>query len=376
MKARRPLTYYEQIINLPKTLNIILLSAVGGGIPILGVLLYFNATNEVLLSTIALIMFSILLLYTNKLGYHKFAGFGTFLSISGVLTYNLVFYNGLYDVSLLAFPAIIAFSCLLLGYKFVVPITATILTIISIIYKFSIDGIITPYDGRIETQSQVFWTLIAAILISGSLVYIIMSIINKNIKKTLRSEKRLKHIYEITLNGWAKALELRDHETKGHSERVTQLTLILAKKMDVPTDELKFIRWGALLHDIGKMGIPDKILLKLGQLTKEEFEQIKKHPLTAKKLFKNIPYLTPALTIPQYHHEKWDGSGYPYGLAGEEIPLPARIFAIIDVWDALLSERPYKKAWAKEKAIDHIKKNSGSHFDPHIVNTFLDIVQH
>jgi putative nucleotidyltransferase with HDIG domain len=181
--------------------------------------------------------------------------------------------------------------------------------------------------------------------------------------------------YDATLEGWARALELRDKETENHSRRVTELTIILAKAMGIHGDELIHIRRGAILHDIGKMGVPDQILRKPGKLTENEFEIIKQHPNHSYKLLSRIPFLEKAIDIPYCHHEHWDGSGYPRGLKGEDIPLSARIFSIIDVWDAVQSERPYNHAWSQEKTIEHLKSQSGTLFDPDCVSTFLDLVE-
>lgn len=186
-----------------------------------------------------------------------------------------------------------------------------------------------------------------------------------------QSNMELHLAYETTIEGWSKALDLRDKETEGHTLRVTELTLRLAQEMGVHERNLIHIRRGALLHDIGKMGIPDSILLKHDKLTEEEWVIMKKHPVYAYELIYPIAYLRPALDIPYCHHEKWDGSGYPQGLKAEMIPLTARIFAIVDVWDALRSDRPYRKAWDKEKIMEHIKSGSGTHFDPKVVEAFL-----
>jgi PAS domain S-box-containing protein len=180
--------------------------------------------------------------------------------------------------------------------------------------------------------------------------------------------------YNTTLEGWAHALEMRDVETEGHSRRVTEMTIRLAEAMDINKDEFAHIRRGALLHDIGKMGISDKIILKPGPLDEEEWEIMRQHPVNARELLKPIAYLAPALAIPYCHHEKWDGSGYPQGLSGEEIPLAARIFAIVDVWDALLSKRPYRAAWPEGKIVAHIKDQSGKHFDPNVTAAFIKIL--
>ena len=175
--------------------------------------------------------------------------------------------------------------------------------------------------------------------------------------------------YDNTLEGWS-GPELRDMETEGHSRRVTDMTLRLAQEMGLPSEELVHVRRGALLHDIGKMAIPDSILLKPGPLDEKEWQLMRQHPQFAKRLLEPIAYLRPALDIPLYHHEKWDGSGYPHGLSGEQIPLVGRIFAIVDVWDALLSDRPYRPAWSAEEALAYLAEQSGRHFDPEIVRAF------
>lgn len=188
------------------------------------------------------------------------------------------------------------------------------------------------------------------------------------------SEADLASAYDETIRGWADALELRDHETEGHSERVTELTITLARKMGIPEDKIVNIYRGSLLHDIGKMGVSDTILLKPGPLTDREWETMHHHPLYAYEMLAPIAYLKPALIIPYCHHEKYDGTGYPRGLKGEEIPLEARIFAVVDVFDALISDRPYRLAWSRKDALDHIKKESGTHFDPQVVALFLELI--
>ena len=186
--------------------------------------------------------------------------------------------------------------------------------------------------------------------------------------------RELSQAYDATIEGWSRALDLRDKETEGHSQRVTDLTLRLADAFGFGPEELVHIRRGALLHDIGKMGIPDAILLKPGPLTGDERALMQRHPDYARAMLSPIEFLRPALEIPYGHHEKWDGTGYPRGLAGRAIPLPARLFAVVDVWDALRSDRPYRSAWSREQTRDHIASLSGTHFDPEVVRVFLDIV--
>lgn len=187
------------------------------------------------------------------------------------------------------------------------------------------------------------------------------------------SNAELEIAYSATLEGWVRALDLRDKETEGHTKRVTALTQRLAKSMGVDDDDLVHITRGALLHDIGKMAIPDGILLKPAALTVEERELIQQHPVYAFEMLKPIKFLHPALDIPYCHHEKWDGSGYPRGLKGEEIPFAARIFSVVDVWDALVSNRPYRKGIAPVEVKKSIYELSGSHFDPRIVDAFLSL---
>jgi putative nucleotidyltransferase with HDIG domain len=189
------------------------------------------------------------------------------------------------------------------------------------------------------------------------------------------SNEELLRAYDRTLEGWARALDLRDHETEGHSRRVTEMTVALARAMGVGADDMVHIRRGALLHDIGKIGVPDHILNKPGRLTEAEYETMQRHCRYAYDMLSPIEFLARALEIPYCHHEKWDGTGYPRGMKGEEIPLAARIFAAADVWDALASERPYKPAWSVEQMVQHFREQAGSHFDPHVARTMLRLVE-
>jgi PAS domain S-box-containing protein/putative nucleotidyltransferase with HDIG domain len=188
-----------------------------------------------------------------------------------------------------------------------------------------------------------------------------------------QSNSELTQAYDATIEGWSRALDLRDKETEGHSLRVTEMAVELARAFGLNDAELVQVRWGSLLHDIGKMGVPDGILLKPSALTEDEWVAMRKHPTFAYEMLAPIRYLRLALDIPYCHHEKWDGSGYPRGLTGEQIPLTARIFAVVDVWDALTSDRPYRPAWTEEKALEYIRATSGAHFDPQVVEAFMQV---
>jgi len=197
---------------------------------------------------------------------------------------------------------------------------------------------------------------------------------NQMVHSLSDSKMDLLKAYDSTLVGWSNALELRDQETEGHTQRVTSLTLDLARWMGVPESDLDNIRRGALLHDIGKMGIPDSILRKPGKLTEAEWVIMRKHPQYAYEMIYPIEYLRPALDIPYCHHEHWDGTGYPRGLKGNDIPLAARIFTVIDVWDAMRSQRPYRSALSVEVVCDYLNTASGTHFDPAVVDAFFELL--
>ena len=190
-----------------------------------------------------------------------------------------------------------------------------------------------------------------------------------------RGAEEILRAYEATLEGWIRALDLRDGETEGHSRRVVDLTLRLAGELGVCGEQLVHIRRGALLHDVGKMALPDSILLKAGELDEGEQALMRRHPEHAWQMLRGIEFLRPALEIPFCHHERWDGSGYPRGLKGEAIPLAARLFAVVDVWDALRYDRAYRAGWPAGKVKDHLREGAGSHFDPKVVPVFLSILE-
>jgi HD-GYP domain-containing protein (c-di-GMP phosphodiesterase class II) len=233
-------------------------------------------------------------------------------------------------------------------------------------------GILELYHRSQLEESQEWWDFLDNLARQATI-----AIDNGELFRELQSSNQeLVAAYAATLGGWAKALELRDKETQGHSRRVTELTLRLARTIGMSEDELVEVERGTMLHDIGKMGIPDSILQKPGPLTEEEWEIMRQHPILAYNLLSPIRFLERALDIPYCHHEKWDGSGYPRGLRGEEIPLSARIFALVDVYDALLSDRPYRPAWAEEQVLGYLREQAGIHFDPAVVEAFLNMLEH
>lgn len=203
---------------------------------------------------------------------------------------------------------------------------------------------------------------------------VMVNTFNQMINSVKESKDKIIESYDSTLEGWSRALDLRSEETKGHTDRVLELMDKTSQALGIKGETLVNIRRGTLLHDIGKMGIPDSILNKSGQLTGDEWEIMQNHPTFAYEMLKDIHFLQPALTIPYCHHERWDGKGYPRGLKGEEIPIEARIFALVDVWDAITNDRVYRGAMRKEDAIKTIQDGSGSHFDPKLTKLFINVV--
>ena len=224
-------------------------------------------------------------------------------------------------------------------------------------------------QGQIQGVLEVFhreqlnpteeWLDFLETLASQAAIAIDNSYLFTDLEKT---NKELEQAYVSTLEGWARALDLRDNETAGHTERVTEMTVSLGSLMGLSSEELVYLQRGAILHDIGKMGVPDAVLLKPGKLDPDERSIMEQHPQYAYDMLSQIEFLRPSLDIPYCHHEKFDGTGYPRGLKGEDIPMGARIFCIVDVWDALTSDRPYRKAWTPQKTFDYICELSGTHF--------------
>jgi len=239
---------------------------------------------------------------------------------------------------------------------------------VPLIAKGSVKGVLEVFHRRLLEPDQ-DWLDFLNILAGQAALAIDNATLFNNLQ---RSNVDLILAYDATIEGWSRAMDLRDKETEGHTQRVTALVLELAGLFGIRDEKLVGIRRGALLHDIGKMGVPDGILLKPDKLTEEEWVIMKKHPALAFEMLSPIRYLQSAIDIPYCHHEKWDGSGYPRGLKGEQIPLAARIFSVIDVWDALTSDRPYRNAWPNEKVLEYLKSEAGTSFDPEVVKICLE----
>ncbi|MBI3170239.1 MAG: PAS domain S-box protein [Chloroflexi bacterium] len=237
-----------------------------------------------------------------------------------------------------------------------------------LVVKGQVKGVLEIFNRK-QLKSEQGWLDYFETLATQTAIAVENASLLENLQK---SNQDLLLAYDATIEGWSRALDLRDKETEGHSQRVTEMALKLAEKIGMSETEQTDLRRGALLHDIGKMGVPDAILHKTGTLAEAEWEIMRQHPTFAYQMLSPITYLKHALEISYYHHEKWDGTGYPHGLKGEEIPLAARVFAVVDVFDALTSDRPYRKAWSDEDAYHYIETQAGKHFDPQIVKIFLE----
>lgn len=291
--------------------------------------------------------------------------------VMGTLALFFNFFDGisLQDPGIVAIPLLIILTSFLFGSRLIYRSAFINILGLGLLVYFERAGIISPPNLASNEQ---FIIISILIVFTAILQKRIIQSWEQAVEASQESEHRIRDAYVLTLEGWAKTLEFHDRETLGHSQRVTSLCHRLAEKLGiVDPQELEYIRWGALLHDIGKLAIPYEILRKEGELSSEEWEVIKSHPAVAEELLGNIEYIKPALSIPRSHHENWDGTGYPRKLKGEEIPFHARIFTLVDNWDALTTDRSYRKAWSREKTINYMREQSGKRFDPKIVDVFI-----
>jgi HD domain len=334
--------------------------------------------NNVLLKDwpAAMLMFSLSLLCVfgleaNERGKYVLISGLTTLVILIVAFYSTLEGGGIHDPGVLVYPIIIFLGSLLFGKRAAPILFLACAGSLILIGALELKGILITTNSADVDDILVQVVLLAA---EAFLVWITMENIEINLKRAEETEVQLKESYDKTLEGWAKALEYRDRETEGHSRRVTNLCTLLALQLGLTENQLIQLHRGALLHDIGKMAIPDSILFKPGPLNESEWELMRMHPVYAKEMLEDIPYLKEAVTIPFCHHERWDGKGYPQGLKGEDIPLTSRIFTIVDHWEALNSDRPYRKAVPRDQVLNYIRDNSGIIYDPDIADTFLNLM--
>jgi hypothetical protein len=341
-----------------------------------GILGWFDLQFHTWVSVIALWSMSLLcipVLILNRLGRYYLSAVLLSLVVLVVITVNLYDGDGVHDPGILAYPIFLMIGTLFFGKKAAPYFAAGSIASLVLIVYLEVFELIHPKIG--PTTFGILVPMIVLLLAAAIVTWIIVENIEKNLQRATSSETALSANYDLTIEAWAKVMEYRDRETEGHSRRLVELTTRLARAMDLNEDQIIRLRRGSLLHDIGKLAIPDEILLKPGPLTKAERKIIDKHPVYGREMLAGVPYLQPSVEVAYSHHEHWDGTGYPEGLKGEQIPLLARLFAVVDTWDALRSDRVYRKAWPAKKVIAYLEQNAGTKYDPHIVKIFLGLIQ-
>jgi len=329
-------------------------------------------TWDSVIALFGLAFFCIPLLWLNSHGQSTLAALILSAIVLIVINLNLFDGDGIRDSGLLAYPIFIMIGVLFFGKRAAPYFSlAAILSTIGIV-SLEIQGDIHPTIGT--TRFDILIPIIVLLLVATAFIWVVVGNMEKHLERVKESEAELRDTYDLTLEAWAKVLEYRDRETEGHSRRLVELSARLAHALGLSNEQITHLRRGALLHDIGKLAIPDEILLKPGALNDTERRMMEQHPVFAKQMLERVAFLQSSIDVAYSHHERWDGRGYPQGLKGEAIPLFARIFAVADQWDALTSDRPYRKAWRREEVIAYFQENTGTIFDPEIVSVFLSMI--
>lgn len=361
---------YER--NQQQRILTVILSVIFAATFILGAINLRFQTWASVITLFGLSIFCIPAFLLNSRGYTTISA--AFISVLALAVININVYegDGIRDFGLLAYPIFITIGALFFGKRAIPVFTLGAAVSVTAMMFLEFSGYVQPAIGQPRTSDLI--TILILFGLASTIVWVTIGTMENNLRRLKESEAELLATYELTLEAWAKVMELRDSETEGHSRRLVELSTRLARALGVGKEEITHLRRGALLHDIGKLAVPDTILLKPAALDENDRRIIQKHPGLAKDLLAGIPFLQPSISVVYSHHERWDGKGYPQGLRGEDIPLLARIFAVVDSWDALGSDRIYRPAWPREKIMNYLKENAGSIFDPHIVNVFLKII--
>lgn len=365
---------YARIVDTPAIIKTLMLVSLFGSL-LIGIVFWIgNGIQETSLSLFVISGICLVLIFIQRWGYYQISAFILYLVVSIILTLNISIGHAIYDEGMLAFPLLIVFSGLIFGKRSAVLVTSTTVLELILVFILAEGGYIRPFDGDIPVLLLDMITTLIILIATGFLVWVVIDIIESAVERIFQSERNLEDAYDLTLAAWAKALELREREEPGHSGRVTSLALQLAERMGLDQNQLKQIRHGALLHDIGKMGISEKILLKDTPIDSADRILLEKHPVLAAEIIEGIDYLAGANEIVSNHHERFDGTGFPRKIKGSEIPLNAQIFSIVDCWDMLRTTRPCKIGWSDGTALEYIKNQSGKKFDPRVVDAFLGLV--
>jgi HD-GYP domain-containing protein (c-di-GMP phosphodiesterase class II) len=312
------------------------------------------------------------LLWMNSKG--RYALSAMLLSIIAlmVIVLSLILGNGVRDFGILAYPIFIMGGVLFFGRRATPYFSLAAIASLTWIVFLQMHGYIRPNISSVTFGVLV--PLVILLLTASAFIWVVVGNNERSLLRVKESEAELRANYDLTLEAWAKVLEYRDRETEGHCRRLVELSTRLGEAIGLKSEEITNLQRGALVHDIGKLAIPDDILLKPGELNSAERKLLQQHPLLAKQMLSEISFLRPSIDVAYGHHERWDGLGYPEGLKGEEIPRLARVFAIVDQWDALSSDRPYRKGWKRDAIIAYFKENTGKIYDPQIVDIFLSII--
>jgi len=373
-KLREKLTGYQALINISNILEKIFLTTL-----VSTALLFWVWSRDGIgiggISIATIFFITLILFFLNRKGYPRLAGNLLFVTISIVLAYLAIHEDGIYNVPFVFFPILLIFAGIIYGKKMVATYTGVIAGLTTLLFALDRIGIIMPFDGSVTWSPDYYAIALVILIATGVILHLVMGKIEHNLEQIVLSEKSIKKAYELTIESWARALELGQRETSGHTQRIMTLMKEFTRELQIDAAlEGEIIR-GTLLHDIGKMGVPDSILRKPGKLTEEELDICKQHIQYSINILQNIPYLQTAMDIPLYHHEQWDGKGYPNNLAEEQIPLPARLFAIVDNWDSLTNKQVYRDAWSKDKTITYLQDQINKKFDGKLVGTFLGIIE-
>ena len=355
-----------------RTLSVIIWTALIAAI-ILG---WFDLRFRTWVSVIALFIMAFLcipVLILNAKGHYTLAAALLSLIVLIVITVNLYDGDGAHDPGILAYPIFVLIGALVFGKKTTIYFLFGAFGSLALIVTLESFKFIHPRIG--PTGFDILIPMAVLLVAATAVMWVIVDNIEKSLMRARASEAELRKNYDLTLEAWAKVMEYRDRETEGHSRRLVEISTRLARALGASEEQIVQLRRGALLHDIGKLAIPDDILLKPNTLTENERVIIQRHPVYARQMLAGIPFLQPSVEVAYSHHENWDGQGYPEGLKGEQIPFLARIFAVADTWDALKSERVYRPAWNDDEVIQYLEQNAGTKYDPHIVEVFLGIIR-
>jgi hypothetical protein len=372
MQRNPPL--YQTFIDVSRVLDFLLKISAGISF-LLGVIWSKDGVGvggKILFS--ATFLFAVLWLL-NRSGRSQSAGILFMLVTISIVTFLAVREDGYYNVPTIVYPVIIIFGGMLFGRKSIPYFTSLVVLIFLGFWHLEKIDVIQPFGGRVDYWVGDLVTVLSLLLTTSLILWVLLTLIETNVNRIAQSEQTLQAIFDSTLTSWAAALELRGYESSGHSERIVKLVTRFGDHLGLDASDKADLFYGALLHDIGKMGIAESVLLKQGTLSDEELSQMREHPKLGKEILEDIPELSKAAELVLSHHEQVDGGGYPEGLLGDDIPLIAKIFIILDNWDALTNDQVYRKAWPKEKVVQYLLKDSDIKFDDRLIEEFINMIE-